>query len=226
MSYGSRLREKYGLVLPNEKSTASPPIAAEVSTQPTDKTIKTPGPDRDAIGRHITETYGDDPELMSNLDAEKIFMRSKMFESSFEGYGPIPFFGEFVGLGYFGPGLCRDCGDYSGDGRCANCIEAIFDVMDRRGIFFEPAMKPAPVTGSTADVESWKDLHCEICMHSDVHGEFWLVPNYTDGDRLEITPEDFMKQYQILEAFPGSRIVAFKRLAHPTHDEEFGEVPF
>lgn len=74
-------------------------------------------------------------------------------------------------------------------------------------------------TCSSCSIASWKALGVEIKMHSPEHGIFWLVSSYTGQDRVELTPEDFPKQYQLLEAFPGSRVVAFGPLAVATGNE-------
>lgn len=60
------------------------------------------------------------------------------------------------------------------------------------------------------EVQSWKDLRVEVCMYIKPKEPFWLVPEYTKRDRVEISIDDFVKQEavikQILEAFPGSKI--------------------
>lgn len=60
------------------------------------------------------------------------------------------------------------------------------------------------------DVASWKALKVEICMFINPKEPFWLVPEYTKRDRVEISIDDFVKQQpiikQILESFPGSKI--------------------
>jgi hypothetical protein len=59
-------------------------------------------------------------------------------------------------------------------------------------------------------IQSWKDLKVEICMFIRPSDPFWLVPAYTDKDRVEITIEDFIKLAptlsKVLEAFPDSKI--------------------
>jgi hypothetical protein len=61
-----------------------------------------------------------------------------------------------------------------------------------------------------ADVESWKALKSEVCMYIKNGQTFWLVPEYTGKDRVEISIDDFLKQEpilkKILETFPESRI--------------------
>lgn len=59
-------------------------------------------------------------------------------------------------------------------------------------------------------IESWRELRVEICMFIKKNDFFWLVPEYTGKDRVEMTPEDFIKQAAaiklVLEAFPESKI--------------------
>jgi hypothetical protein len=60
------------------------------------------------------------------------------------------------------------------------------------------------------DIESWKKLRVEICLYINPKEPFWLVPEYTNKDRAEISIDDFVKQEAaiktILEAFPGASI--------------------
>jgi hypothetical protein len=76
-----------------------------------------------------------------------------------------------------------------------------------------------PLRGlTTEDIESFKALGVEVCMRSEAFGEIWLVPAYTGGDRKEITPEHAATICRVLEAFPGSQVVAFEK--NPTPDKE------
>lgn len=63
---------------------------------------------------------------------------------------------------------------------------------------------------TTEEIQSWKDLKVEVCMYIKPKEPFWLVAEYTDKDRAEISIDDFIKQEaaikQILEAFPGAKI--------------------
>jgi hypothetical protein len=60
------------------------------------------------------------------------------------------------------------------------------------------------------EIQSWKDLRVEVCMYIKPKEPFWLVAEYTNKDRAEISIDDFVKQEatikQILEAFPGAKI--------------------
>jgi len=63
---------------------------------------------------------------------------------------------------------------------------------------------------TSEEIQSWKDLRVEICMFIKKNDFFWLVPAYTDKDRVEISIDDFIelapKIKMILEAFPDSKI--------------------
>lgn len=60
------------------------------------------------------------------------------------------------------------------------------------------------------DIKSWKDLKVEVCLYIKPKEPFWLVAEYTNKDRAEISIDDFVKQEEairhILEAFPGAKI--------------------
>lgn len=70
----------------------------------------------------------------------------------------------------------------------------------------------APLRGfTTEDIESFKALGVEVCLTSEAFGELWLVPAYTGQARKELTPEHAATIARVLEAFPGSRVVAFEK---------------
>lgn len=60
------------------------------------------------------------------------------------------------------------------------------------------------------EIQSWKDLKVEICMFIRPKEPFWLVAEYTDQKRVEISIDDYVKQQsligKILEAFPDSKV--------------------
>jgi len=64
---------------------------------------------------------------------------------------------------------------------------------------------------TTEDVESFKALGVEVCIHSDGYGDLWLVPAYTGQPRKEITLEHLATIARVLDVFPGSRVVAFEK---------------
>jgi hypothetical protein len=59
-------------------------------------------------------------------------------------------------------------------------------------------------------IESWRELRVEVCMFIKKNDFFWLVPAYTDKDRVEISVDDFLvlapKIKLLLEAFPDAKI--------------------
>lgn len=71
--------------------------------------------------------------------------------------------------------------------------------------------RPPPRGLTTEDIESFKQLKVEVCLHSDAYGELWLVPAYTGQDRKEITPEHAATICRVVETFPGSRVVSFEK---------------
>lgn len=60
------------------------------------------------------------------------------------------------------------------------------------------------------EIQSWKDLKVAICMYIKNGEHFWLVPEYTKKDRVEISIDDFVKQEpiirKVLETFPDAKI--------------------
>lgn len=61
------------------------------------------------------------------------------------------------------------------------------------------------------DIDSFRALGVEVCIHSEDYGDLWLVPAYTGQSRKEITPEHLATLAQVLDVFPGSKVVAFDR---------------
>ena len=62
-----------------------------------------------------------------------------------------------------------------------------------------------------ADIDSFKALGAEVRFEHPEWGNFWLVPKYTEQDRLEITPEHIAKVSAALRAF-GGRVIRFGRM--------------
>jgi len=93
-----------------------------------------------------------------------------------------------------------------------------------------PAPRPAsddaaedtpPLRGlTTEDIEGFKALRVEVCLSSEAFGEVWLVPEYTGQDRKEITPEHAATICRVLEAFPGSRVIAFEKDPKPSKEAD------
>jgi len=61
------------------------------------------------------------------------------------------------------------------------------------------------------DIDSFRALGVEVCIRSEDYGDLWLVPAYTGQSRKEITPEHLATIARVLDAFPGSRVVAFDK---------------
>lgn len=69
-----------------------------------------------------------------------------------------------------------------------------------------------PSPGLTqADIDSFRALGAEVRFEHPEWGNFWLVPEYTEQDRLEITPEHIAKVSAALRAF-GGRVIRFGRM--------------
>ncbi|MCU0664666.1 MAG: hypothetical protein MUC50_20375 [Myxococcota bacterium] len=72
--------------------------------------------------------------------------------------------------------------------------------------------KDTPPRGlTTEDIESFKALGVEVCIHSEALGDLWLVPSYTGEPRQELTPEHALTLLCVLSVFPDSRVVAFEQ---------------
>ncbi len=74
------------------------------------------------------------------------------------------------------------------------------------------------------DVKSFKKLGIEVCLKTDV-GQIWLVPEYTDKERFELTPEHLALICYARLSFPNSKIVSLtqtpptdKEVHHATKD--------
>jgi len=68
------------------------------------------------------------------------------------------------------------------------------------------------VSGITQDdIESFKTLECEVRFRTKEHGDIYLVPEHTDKERLEITPEDVRSIQLVVDTFD-AKIVSFRRL--------------
>jgi len=85
----------------------------------------------------------------------------------------------------------------------------------------EPIEEREPLRGlTTEDIDGFKALGVEVCLSSDAFGEVWLVPEYTEHDRKEITPEHAATISRVLEAFPGSKVVSFEKSPKPDKEAE------
>jgi len=61
------------------------------------------------------------------------------------------------------------------------------------------------------DVESFKALGIEVCLHSEEIGDVWIVPEYTGQERKELSIEHAATLCMVVGAFPGSKVVAFEK---------------
>ena len=55
-----------------------------------------------------------------------------------------------------------------------------------------------------------KALGADVCISSPSIGELWLVPNYTDEDRRELSVADAATLTAVCAALPGAQVVSFK----------------
>lgn len=67
------------------------------------------------------------------------------------------------------------------------------------------------LTERNVDVRRFKALKAEVCI-SSAAGEIWLVPEYTQQAREELSVEDAAALVAVTRAFPDARVVAFERL--------------
>ncbi len=62
------------------------------------------------------------------------------------------------------------------------------------------------------DIQSFKELGVEVQFVFE-YGEVWLVPEYTESERIEISVKDAATLFLLLSSFPGSKISAFEKLS-------------
>lgn len=75
-----------------------------------------------------------------------------------------------------------------------------------------PPSRPGPREPITQEeIDSFKALGIELCIRFEELGELWLVPEYTNQDRREISPEHAATLRLLLDAFPGGRVTAFEK---------------
>ncbi len=72
----------------------------------------------------------------------------------------------------------------------------------------------APLVRNLTDeqVASFKALGVAVCLESETIGRIWIVPEYTDNDRLEISVEHAATLSALCTAFPGAAVTAFQKL--------------
>ncbi len=71
------------------------------------------------------------------------------------------------------------------------------------------------------DIKMLDALGIEVCLHSDKTGDIWIVPEYTDQNRKEISIEHAAKLRLVISAFPGLKVTAFEKLSktRSSHEE-------
>lgn len=70
------------------------------------------------------------------------------------------------------------------------------------------------------DIASFRELNVEVCFNSQDLGELWLVPEYTDQRRTELTPEHVEMLRLIRDIFPGSRPVMITKAPAASEETE------
>ena len=88
----------------------------------------------------------------------------------------------------------------------------------------EPEKKrEPPIVRNVTDEEiaSFKALGASVCIRSEDVGDVWLVPEYTDKDRLELRIDHAATLTAICAAFPGAKVTAYIKEGEepPTEDE-------
>ena len=61
------------------------------------------------------------------------------------------------------------------------------------------------------DVASFKALGIEVCLATEAVGEVWLVPEYTGGERTELSIEHAALLAAVGAVFPGAKVTALLR---------------
>lgn len=70
------------------------------------------------------------------------------------------------------------------------------------------------------EIASFKALGVEVCIKSEEVGEIWLVPEYTDQNRKEISVEHAATLSAVCAAFPGAKVASFEKKAEPAADSK------
>ena len=61
-------------------------------------------------------------------------------------------------------------------------------------------------------IASFKALRAEACIELGGGGSFWLVPEYTDADREELSVEHAATLAELCAVFPGAGVLALRRV--------------
>jgi hypothetical protein len=75
------------------------------------------------------------------------------------------------------------------------------------------ATHEAPLVGRLTDahIASFKTLGAETCIELAGGGSLWLVPEYSDANREEISVEHAATLAALCAVFPGARLLALRR---------------
>ena len=80
-----------------------------------------------------------------------------------------------------------------------------------------------PIVRNVTDEEiaSFKALGASVCIRSEDVGDVWLVPEYTDKDRLELRVDHAATLAVICAAFPGAKVTEYIKEGEepPTEDQ-------
>lgn len=77
-----------------------------------------------------------------------------------------------------------------------------------------PRPRPVPVVRNVtnADIASFKERGIAVCLGNDAAGDVWIVPKYTDGDRMEISIEHAALIAAVGSVFPGAQVLAMEKM--------------
>ena len=70
------------------------------------------------------------------------------------------------------------------------------------------------------DIESFRALGVEVCLRSEEIGDVWIVPDYRDSSRKELSIEHAATLCLVVGAFPGSKVIAFEKQSSDAALEE------
>ncbi len=99
-------------------------------------------------------------------------------------------------------------------------IKAVKQVLEPKKAKL-PELQDVPIVRNLTDeyVASFKALCVEVCIHSKHVGPIWIVPEYTDAKRLEMSIEDAATLSAIMAIFPGATVTTFKTKRHKPNNE-------
>ena len=79
--------------------------------------------------------------------------------------------------------------------------------------------RDSPIVRDVSDEEiaSLRALGVSVCICSEDVGDVWLVPEYTDKDRLELRIDHAATLTTICAAFPGAKVTEYLREGQQSH---------